>query len=426
MTCECRTGARTLAVLAPGFDAYPELESFGASRDWVLHPALGAVEVAVGPEREWGGVAEVASFLSAVLDADRYAGLRAVWLRSGVPIEQQFVELLHAQPLADVAAVDSTPLAGVLDEGRLETWFQPVFWRGTLALWGYECLVRGRTAEGETIGAGQLLDWARQERQVFRLDRVCRELHLASAGAAGITEDAQILINFLPTAIYRPEFCLASTMRAAAQAGISPDRIVFEVVETERVPDMAHLQRILQFYRDRGFRVALDDVGSGWSGLSLLAELRPDLVKIDRHLVSQAPHSPAHRDPGAAGPRRRAAGPGGRGGDGRGVAADGGAGCQPLPGLPVREAGARPRDPVAGGRVAPRRPARASAPAESGRAIQAASKGLKRRSPGPQAASGSFSSSSSAMAAASSAWLRGLRCRSAWAWWRRACSTSSP
>jgi hypothetical protein len=96
MTCECRSGARTLAVLAPGFDAYPELEGFGRTRDWVPHPDVGAVEVAVGPGHAWAGVEEVAAFLRTVLDAERFAGLRAAWVRPGVPLQAQLVSLLGA------------------------------------------------------------------------------------------------------------------------------------------------------------------------------------------------------------------------------------------------------------------------------------------------------------------------------------------
>jgi EAL domain-containing protein (putative c-di-GMP-specific phosphodiesterase class I) len=110
-----------------------------------------------------------------------------------------------------------------------------------------------------------------------------------------VPEQCQFLINFLPTAIYRPDFCLATTVRAARESGIAPERITFEVVESERVVDHDHLRGILAHYRAKGFGVALDDVGSGFSGLSLLADLSPDLIKIDRGLVTKAVESPAHR-----------------------------------------------------------------------------------------------------------------------------------
>jgi EAL domain-containing protein (putative c-di-GMP-specific phosphodiesterase class I) len=70
----------------------------------------------------------------------------------------------------------------VLNEERIESWFQPVFQARTLELWGYECLMRGRALDGSLIPAPTLLGWAHQEHLTFMLDRVVRELHLRAIG----------------------------------------------------------------------------------------------------------------------------------------------------------------------------------------------------------------------------------------------------
>lgn len=127
------------------------------------------------------------------------------------------------------------------------------------------------------------------------LDRVCRKTHLRNAAIHLAGQDVHLLINFLPTAIYNPEFCLTTTVAAARAGGLAPERIIFEVVETEKVTDLDHLRSILDYYRKKGFRVALDDLGSGYSGLAMLGDLDPDLIKIDRHLISRAVGSPMHR-----------------------------------------------------------------------------------------------------------------------------------
>lgn len=296
MPCDCRSDERSLALLARSLEEYPELEALGPERGWSVHRPLGAVRVEVGAGRPWSGVAEVAAFLRTVLDPGRFGALRAAWLERARPLEEQVLALIHAEPLAEMSGVDSSPLAELLARGRIETWFQPIFWAGTLDLWGYECLMRGRGPGGELIGAGALLDWARQERLLFMLDRTVREAHLRNAGRSGAPAECSFLINFLPTAIYRPDFCLATTVKAARESGLDPDRIVFEVVETEHLADRDHLRSILAFYREKGFRVALDDVGTGWSGLALLGDLDPDMVKISRELVAKAVTSPFHRE----------------------------------------------------------------------------------------------------------------------------------
>lgn len=294
--CECRSDARALAVLAPGLDHYPELAGLTPGEDWTLHPELAAVRVEVGGDARWSGVAEVAAFLRTELDGERFGALRAAWVRRGEPLAAQLVTLLHAGPLSGMVDTDSSPLAAMLREERIQTWYQPIFRSGTLALWGYECLMRGVAEDGAIVSPATLLEWARQEQLTFMLDRQVRELHLRRAGAAGLGPPIHLLVNFLPTAIYRPEFCLRTTVRAAAEAGLEPDHVVFEVVESERTVSRPHLRNLLAYYRATGFKVALDDVGSGYSGLSLLADLNPDLIKIDRELVSRAPESPVHRD----------------------------------------------------------------------------------------------------------------------------------
>lgn len=56
------------------------------------------------------------------------------------------------------------------------------------------------------------------------------------------------------------------------------------------MPAIKHLQRIVDFYREEGFQVALDDVGSGYSSLNILAQLQPDFVKLDIGLVRDVDH----------------------------------------------------------------------------------------------------------------------------------------
>ena len=81
-------------------------------------------------------------------------------------------------------------------------------------------------------------------------------------------------------------------MKAIEESGIPSERIVFEVTESDEIKDAAHLKNILDFYRKSGFRVALDDLGSGYASLNQMAELRPDFVKLDIGLVKDVDHDP--------------------------------------------------------------------------------------------------------------------------------------
>ncbi|MFW6059567.1 MAG: EAL domain-containing protein [Phycisphaeraceae bacterium] len=289
-------GAQALVLLAPEFDRdYPEFTVLDPGPDWQPAPALGAVHVRVGPGSRWPCGADVVHFLRSVLDEPRVGRLRAAWVPAEAPMQTQLQTLIHAPPLLELIGSEESPLLSILRQHRLETWFQPIFHAGDLMLWGYECLMRGRTEDGRIIPPAELLESARREQLVDMLDCVARETHLHNAGRAMLSPDTRLLINFMPSATQSADHCLKSTVRIATDHGIDPYRIIFEVVESERVMDRAHLANVLGHYREHGFGVALDDVGNGHAGLIMLADLDPDLIKIDRYLVQRALASSRHR-----------------------------------------------------------------------------------------------------------------------------------
>ena len=296
--CDCRTDERCLVLLAGNLmEGYPELLSFAAKAGWKVMFRFGVIRVELGTGHPMASVAELVNFLRGVLEPARLAALRAVWVARQLPIEEQLADILHAEPLLKLVPEDSSPLLEVLRTRRLETWYQPIVSATDGSLWGYECLVRGRSPVGELVNPDQLIAWSRQENLTFLFDRMCRETHLRNAAKVlGGRRDIHLLLNFMPTAIYNAEFCLATTVAAAKLGGFESSQIVFELVETEEFKNLPHLRSILDYYRRKGFRVALDDLGSGYAGLTLLGELNPDMIKIDRQLVSRVIASPMYRD----------------------------------------------------------------------------------------------------------------------------------
>jgi EAL domain-containing protein (putative c-di-GMP-specific phosphodiesterase class I) len=81
-------------------------------------------------------------------------------------------------------------------------------------------------------------------------------------------------------------------MGIAKKLNLNFSNIIFEVIETELVKDQKHLQKILNFYKKQGFKIALDDVGEGYSNLNLLIDMKPDIIKIDRNIISEIDKSP--------------------------------------------------------------------------------------------------------------------------------------
>lgn len=198
----------------------------------------------------------------------------------------------HVQSLKQFLKLSqSSWLVEMLRDDRLTSHFQPIVEiADPTRPYGHELLLRGVGADGSQVSPGHLFDVARECGMLFQLDLAARRSAIRSSIARRV--EGQLFINFTPTAIYDPSHCLRSTITAIDEAGIYHERIVFEVIEADKTVDVFHLRGILNYYRSAGFKVALDDIGSGYSSLNLLHQLRPDFIKLDIELVRGVDRDP--------------------------------------------------------------------------------------------------------------------------------------
>lgn len=163
--------------------------------------------------------------------------------------------------------------------------FQPIVDVETGSPYAYEALVR-------PPGGGSAHDVLTQINQQNRyaFDQACRvkAIHLA----ARLEMQSLLSINFLPNAVYQPSACLAKTFDAAERSRFPIHHLMFEVTENEPARDVGHLQSIFKEYKRHGMITAIDDFGAGHSGLNMLADFQPDVLKIDMALTRSI-----HADP---------------------------------------------------------------------------------------------------------------------------------
>ena len=237
-----------------------------------------------------GGLSRLSGILTEGLSEAELRDCRAVLVEKGervglgtLPRMQDLFTLL--------GSIRGTWLREMLREDRMAVHFQPIVpVLKPEEAFAYECLLRGVGEGGELIGPGTMFDAARDAGLLYNLDRAARMKAIHESARQGV--EGNVFINFNPTSVYDPVYCLRSTMQAVKESGLSPERIVFEVTESEEIKDGSHLKNILDFYRKGGFRVALDDIGSGYASLNLMAELRPDFVKLDIGLIKDVDHDP--------------------------------------------------------------------------------------------------------------------------------------
>ncbi len=161
--------------------------------------------------------------------------------------------------------------------------FQPIVDIKNKEIYAYEALVRGVKGESAYSILNQVTDSL-----LYRFDQVCRVKAIELASQLGMKKP--LSINFLPNAVYEPEACIQATLQVSQQVGWPIDHLIFEITETEKVSDRQHLDKIVKAYKMMGFKVAIDDFGSGYANFDLLTTLTPDKIKIDRELISHCDH----------------------------------------------------------------------------------------------------------------------------------------
>jgi EAL domain-containing protein (putative c-di-GMP-specific phosphodiesterase class I) len=159
--------------------------------------------------------------------------------------------------------------------------FQPIVDIRSGGVFAYEALVRG--IDGQS--AGDVLSNVSTD-MIYKFDQTCRVEAIELAGRLFAPDDnTKLSINFMPNAVYEPDACIRASLAAARRVGFDPRRLMFEFTEDERMRDVAHVRRIIEAYRARGFTTAIDDFGAGYAGLGLLADLHPDMLKLDMALI---------------------------------------------------------------------------------------------------------------------------------------------
>lgn len=189
-----------------------------------------------------------------------------------------------SDPAAQTAPPESgaagpRPFVPILVERRLATVFQPVFDARSGNVYGFEALTRDKSAPHGSFPA-ELAESMRAAGRAAEFNLACAR----SAVAAFLALDlpGRLLINFDPPTLTAATVdALDRTMRTGGDAPLWP-RVVIEVTESAR-SDPAPLAEAMDALRRRGARIALDDFGEGFASLRLWSEVRPQLVKIDRH-----------------------------------------------------------------------------------------------------------------------------------------------
>ncbi len=178
--------------------------------------------------------------------------------------------------------LQKSELERLLDEDLLSALFQPIGALGSGEIFGYEGLIRGPSCS-YLHSPVNLFSAAERCGLLNELDVACRRTIIRSFAASGLP--GHLFLNVIPACLASPSFRSGATLEYLREVGLSPRRVVIELTEIHPAESFEQLREALLHYREMGFRIALDDLGEGFSGLRLWSELQPDFVKIDKYFI---------------------------------------------------------------------------------------------------------------------------------------------
>lgn len=173
-------------------------------------------------------------------------------------------------------------LERILRKEEILTVFQPIVELKNGNIIGYEGLSRG-PVNSPLHTPDKLFKAAEVNHMLWDLELLCRVK--AIERARNIDRDKFLFINVDPHIFKDEKFKKGFTKEFLAKHNMSPETIIFEITEKNCIEDYKTFNAALNNYTEQGYKIAIDDTGSGYSGLKMLSETKPQYIKIDMDLI---------------------------------------------------------------------------------------------------------------------------------------------
>ncbi|NGZ74791.1 EAL domain-containing protein [Saccharibacillus alkalitolerans] len=200
-------------------------------------------------------------------------------------------DLLESVQSSARAYGKSRELHRIVQGRKLSTFFQPILNLQNESCLGYEVLNRPPVSR-HFPNTELFYDYIGRTNRVFAFERYCRETSLERFEEARsrirVPErdpGSVVFINVHPLVLTDSAYRSGETARLLKRYGLPPEQVVFELTEKQAVTDYGEFERVLSHYRDQGFRIAVDDAGSGYSSLKTIVSLKPEFIKLDKSLI---------------------------------------------------------------------------------------------------------------------------------------------
>ncbi len=169
---------------------------------------------------------------------------------------------------------------------KLRTALQPIYSISHKRIVGYEALIRAFDPDDAAVLPLHLFQLPSTDSENLLLDRLCRYLHIRNY--SGIEDQLNwLFLNVSPQAVTSGRQADSFFGQLLEKTGLPPHRIVIEIVE-QPTDDAEKLKETVAYYKKLGCLTAIDDFGAGHSNFERIWNLSPDIVKLDRTLLTRA------------------------------------------------------------------------------------------------------------------------------------------
>lgn len=177
-------------------------------------------------------------------------------------------------------------LLNIVQQQQLQCVFQPIVDLTSKKTCAFEALIRG-PFNSVLHHPLNLFNVAEEQGVLYELDTFARVSSIeAFSRQVKTDDDLHLFLNISINAVLNTSHQQGITIEALKAFGLPPEKVVIEITELQPVDNFDAFIAAINYYRSNGFKVAIDDLGSGYNGLRIWSEVRPDFVKIDRHFVS--------------------------------------------------------------------------------------------------------------------------------------------
>ena len=173
-------------------------------------------------------------------------------------------------------------LDAIIETGCIHPVYQPVLSLTDGTVFGYEALSR-ISDDDLQMNIEQMFRTADKMNRSWELEALCRAKSLENAVQIGA--DQKLFLNVNPNIIHDRDCINGFTKSQLDKYGLEFRNIIFEITERVSVVDSDAFLGSIDHYKSQHYGIAIDDVGAGFSGLSTISKVRPNLIKLDMSLI---------------------------------------------------------------------------------------------------------------------------------------------